>query len=108
MAEKKKGGGIKMLKKISGIIILSCFVLLNMGCSQSYDGPPADLVIKNAKIVTIDQENPRAQAIAIKGEKILAVGSNSKFAKFLWTSTGLIVAVWSNSKPRDSISRTAS
>ncbi len=72
-----------MLKKISGIIILSFFVLLNMGCSQSYDGLPADLVIKNAKIVTIDIDNPRAQAIAIRGEKILAVGSNGKIKKYI-------------------------
>lgn len=72
-----------MLKKISGIIILSCFVLLCFGCSQSYDGPPADLVIKNAKIVTIDIDNPRAQAIAIGGEKILAVGSYSKIKQYI-------------------------
>lgn len=72
-----------MLKKILGIFILSFFVLLNMGCSQSYDGPMADLVIKNAKIVTIDKDNPRAQAIAIRGEKILAVGSISKIKKYI-------------------------
>ncbi|MCJ7583137.1 MAG: amidohydrolase, partial [Candidatus Aminicenantes bacterium] len=72
-----------MLKKISGICIIACFVLMSIGCSQSYEGPMADLVIKNAKIVTIDQENPRAQAIAIKGEKILAVGSNSKIKQYI-------------------------
>ena len=72
-----------MLKKISGIFILTCFVLLNIGCSQSYDGPMADLVFKNAKIVTIDKENPRAQAIAIRGEQILAVGSNSKIKQYI-------------------------
>ncbi len=72
-----------MLKKIFGIYVLSSFVLLNFGCNRSYDGPPADLVIKNAKIVTIDKDNPRAQAIAMKGEKILAVGSNSKIKKYI-------------------------
>ncbi len=72
-----------MLKKISGIIVLACFILFCMGCSQPYDGPPADLVIKNAKIVTIDKDNPRAQAIAVKGEKILAVGSNNKIKKYV-------------------------
>jgi len=72
-----------MLKKISGIFILACFVLLCVGCSQTYDGPPADLVIKNAKVVTIDKDNPRAQAIAIRGEKILAVGSNNKIKQYI-------------------------
>ena len=72
-----------MLKKIFGIFVLSYFVLLNIGCSKSYDGPLADLVIKNANIVTIDKDNPRAQAIAIKGENILAVGSYSKIKKYI-------------------------
>jgi predicted amidohydrolase YtcJ len=45
-------------------------------CGRSYDGPPADLVIRNAKIVTIDRENPRAEAIAVRGEFILAVTSD--------------------------------
>jgi predicted amidohydrolase YtcJ len=34
------------------------------------------LVIKNAKVVTIDKEHPRAQAIAFKGETIIAVTSD--------------------------------
>ncbi|MFC2160551.1 amidohydrolase [Acidobacteriota bacterium] len=72
-----------MSKKLTGISILACLALLCLGCSQSYDGPPADLVINNAKIVTIDSDNPRAQAIAIKGEKILAVGSSSQIKKYI-------------------------
>ena len=27
---------------------------------EPYNGPPADFVIKNAKIITIDKNNPRA------------------------------------------------
>jgi len=37
----------------------------------------ADLVIINAKILTVDKDNPYAQAIAVKGEKIIAVGKTS-------------------------------
>jgi predicted amidohydrolase YtcJ len=40
----------------------------------------ADLVIINGKVVTIDKDNPIAQAIAIKGEKIIAVGSTSEIS----------------------------
>ncbi len=36
----------------------------------------AELVIRNAKVVTIDKDNPRAQAVAFKGETIIAVTSN--------------------------------
>jgi len=38
--------------------------------------PAADLVIRNAKVVTIDKDNPRAQAIAFEGQTIIAVTSN--------------------------------
>ena len=40
----------------------------------------ADLVIINGKVLTIDKENPMAEAIAIKGEKIIAVGTTSSIA----------------------------
>jgi predicted amidohydrolase YtcJ len=43
----------------------------------------ADLVIRNAKVVTIDKDNPRAQAIAFKGETIIAVTSNKAIEKYI-------------------------
>ena len=45
--------------------------------------PAADLVITNAKIVTIDKDNPRAEAVAFKGEFIIAVGSNELVKKYV-------------------------
>ena len=38
----------------------------------------ADLMIINGKVLTIDNEKPYAEAIAIKGDKIIAVGTASK------------------------------
>lgn len=43
----------------------------------------ADLVIRNAKVVTIDKDNPRAQAVAFKGETIIAVTSNKAIEKYI-------------------------
>jgi len=45
--------------------------------------PAADLVITNAKIVTIDKDNPRAEAVAFKDELIIAVGSNEAVEKYI-------------------------
>ena len=45
--------------------------------------PAADLVIKNAKVVTIDKDNPRARAMAFKGERIIAVTSNKAIKKYI-------------------------
>jgi len=49
----------------------------------SYSNPAADLVIWNAKVVTIDKDNPRAQAVAFKGQKIIAVTSNKAIEKYI-------------------------
>jgi hypothetical protein len=42
---------------------------------------PADLVLLNGKIVTVDDRFAIAEALAIKGERILAVGSNVEVEK---------------------------
>jgi len=36
----------------------------------------ADLVIRNAKVWTVDKDHPTAQAVAVRGDRIVAVGSN--------------------------------
>ncbi len=43
----------------------------------------ADLVIINGKVLTIDEQNPSAEAIAIRGETIIAVGTVKKIKAFV-------------------------
>jgi predicted amidohydrolase YtcJ len=57
------------------IVILAFLFAMNM-LAQSK--PAADLVITNAKVWTGDKARPTAQAIAILGDRIVAVGSNSE------------------------------
>ncbi|WP_409574488.1 amidohydrolase [Sphingomonas sp. TF3] len=40
--------------------------------------PPTDLILVNAKVTTLDRENPQAQAIAIRDGRFLAVGSEAE------------------------------
>ncbi|WP_412679796.1 amidohydrolase [Brevibacillus choshinensis] len=42
----------------------------------------ADLLIFNANIVTMDESNPMATAVAIKGDRFLAVGSDSDMMQY--------------------------
>jgi len=42
-------------------------VLTSATCEAPYSGPPADLVVMNANVVTIDKDNPRAEAVAVIG-----------------------------------------
>ena len=42
---------------------------------------PADMIITNGKILTVDEQFTIAEALAIKDDKIIAVGSNSEIKK---------------------------
>ena len=50
----------------------------------------ADLVFKNGNIYTVNERRPRAQAIAIKGSKIIFVGSNAGARKYEGRSTRVV------------------
>jgi predicted amidohydrolase YtcJ len=63
--------------------VIICIVFIFAGCGEKYSGPPADLVIKNAKIVTIDRDNPRSEAVAIKGQFIIGVTSNKAIQDYI-------------------------
>jgi predicted amidohydrolase YtcJ len=63
------------------IITLSILVMV-----ISYSGikkQNADLVIINGKVMTIDEGNPLAEAIAVSGERIIAVGSSKKIKEYI-------------------------
>ena len=50
----------------------------------------ADLIFTNGKIVTVDDQFATVQAVAIKGERIIATGSDTNIEKFKGPSTQLI------------------
>jgi hypothetical protein len=52
----------------------------------------ADLVVINANVRTFDKEKPKAQAIAVVGNKIVAVGTNNEIKRFTGKQTKLINA----------------
>ncbi len=54
--------------------------------------PRADLIITNANVRTLDQRRPRAQAIAVSGDRITAVGSVASIARLADTKTRVIDA----------------
>jgi predicted amidohydrolase YtcJ len=53
---------------------------------------PADLIYHNAKVLTVDAKFTVADAIAVKGERILAVGGNDAVLKHRGTATKVIDA----------------
>jgi predicted amidohydrolase YtcJ len=51
---------------------------------------PAGLVLRNGKIVTMNAAQPVAQAIAVSGDKVVAIGSNADAAKWIDAQTKVI------------------
>src|SRR5215472_2472144 len=51
---------------------------------------PADLVLRNGKIVTMNPAAPTAQAIAVRGEKITALGPDSAAQRWIGPNTKVI------------------
>jgi predicted amidohydrolase YtcJ len=49
--------------------------------------PPPDLVLTNGKVVTVDERFTIAQGLAVRGERIVAVGSSQDMAKLAGPGT---------------------
>jgi predicted amidohydrolase YtcJ len=73
---------------------VSLLTVLGLAVACAEQGAPpdraADLVLRNGRIVTVDTARPEAQAVAIKGDRILAVGSDDSIAGFIGTDTEII------------------
>lgn len=73
------------MKHLSVLLVLSTVVLA--GQAQP---APATLVLQNGKVVTVDAALPEAQAIAIRGDRIAAVGTNQAIQQYIGPATQVI------------------
>ena len=73
---------MKLSNTFSAMTLLFTFFVIN-GCSGDKNSEPADLVIHNAKIFTVNYENLQATAVAVKGEWIMAVGDYKEISKYI-------------------------
>ncbi len=58
-------------------LIAAFAAVLLTACSPGPSAPEADLIVLNANIWTGDSAQPRAEAMAVRGERLLAVGTNA-------------------------------
>jgi predicted amidohydrolase YtcJ len=56
-------------------------------CAFAQTKPAAELIVRNAKIWTVDHSLPEAEAVAILGDRIVAVGSNQEIDAWRGPST---------------------
>ncbi len=71
------------------IISLSTIIMVITGLSAQKE--KADLVIINGKVLTIDKERPTAEAIAVKGENIIAVGTTSEISELVEKGSTIVI-----------------
>jgi hypothetical protein len=57
---------------------------------QQPDRPPADLVLTNGKVVTVESAMPEAQAVAIVGDRIADIGSSADIKRHVGPKTQVI------------------
>jgi predicted amidohydrolase YtcJ len=69
-------------------VVLTFFFLAGLhGCAKKQ---PADLVLTNGKIVTVEETVPVAEALAVAGDRIVAVGTARKIRPYIGKSTRVI------------------
>jgi len=70
---------IVFMKKLTFLLSILT-IIMSASCTTQ---EKADLVIINGKVLTIDSENPSAEAIAVKGENIIAVGTGKSISAYI-------------------------
>jgi hypothetical protein len=63
-----------------------------LACSTDAPIQPADLVVHNAVIYTVNESQPRAEAVAVRGGRFVVVGSNADAMKLIGTGTRVVDA----------------
>jgi hypothetical protein len=75
------------------MLLVACLLMVGLagGCSKP-SADSADVVIRHANIHTMDDQNPRATALAVRGDKILWVGDDKDAQHYVGTQTRVVDA----------------
>lgn len=79
-----------LLNKIGPFAVVLATI---MGCTTTVaQRQPADLIVINTKVHTLDAQRPHATAFAVKGGKFIAVGADTEIEAHLGEKTRVINA----------------
>ena len=81
-----RGRSFRQMLSIGGVLL--AVILFTPSCAEKPE--PADLVLTNGNIVTVDPDHPQCEAIAIRGDRIAALGTTVEIEQFVGPSTKLI------------------
>src|SRR3982750_3264504 len=74
--------------KIIAITLIIIALCLMTGVASKVE--TVDIVFKNGNVYTVNDRQPRAQAIAVKGDRIVFVGSDSEAQKYTAKQTRVV------------------
>jgi predicted amidohydrolase YtcJ len=74
------------------ILLSSAFLLLAISSARAQQAVTADLVIQHGHVWTVDQSHPQAEAVAIHGNRIVAIGTDAEITKWVGPRTKKIDA----------------
>jgi len=75
------------------VVAAIAIVLANVEITPADDNPePADLIVHNGKVLTLDDKSRIVEAIAVKGDRIVATGTDASILKHRGRATKLIDA----------------
>jgi predicted amidohydrolase YtcJ len=63
-------------RQVSAALVLAGIAAV-AGCASRPESPPADLILYNGRVITVDAGGTTAQAVAITGARITAVGDDA-------------------------------
>ena len=72
------------LIRLAGLVCLTAVI---PGVAQAQE---ADMILQNGVIWTVDDDNPRAEAVASLGDRIIYVGSNAGVGKYRGSDTRVV------------------
>jgi predicted amidohydrolase YtcJ len=81
-----------LLRLLVALLAVLCFAFAEAGAQEKVGAGAADTIIVHAKIYTLNAKQPWAEALAIKADKILAVGSDQDIQAYRGSSTKIVDA----------------
>lgn len=78
-----------MITKVCYLLAFSFFISLPLRAEPK---PVADLIVTHAKVWTVDDAHPQAQAVAVLGDRIIAVGTPAEIESLRGPNTKVIDA----------------
>ncbi len=78
-----------MTMRLNPIFVCTAMALL-AGCSSQPQVEPASLVLRNGNIVTVEASQPKVQALAVREDRIVALGTNEEIQPYVGPETNVI------------------